>query len=252
MGDRILKYRHEMKYVIGESKAAAVERFIQPYLGLDHYCKGRPNGAYPLVSLYLDSDNLQLCRESLEGHKNRFKLRIRSYTDKLDYPRFFEIKRRLNTIIIKSRARVMHGDIPTLLSGISSPQQNDNTDEEVLKQFQLYMNSIGAVPVVRIRYMRRAYESDSPNRVRITFDRQLAYSITSTANVSLDGRGWQRHSLFLGGDVILEIKFTGRYPVWLSQMVECFNLQQQSMSKYATSIKNACFLRFCGPKLSMW
>jgi hypothetical protein len=109
--DRTLKCRFEMKYVISESKAAAMQRFIEPYLELDYYSKLQPHGCYPIVSLYLDSDNMQLCIESLRGKLKRFKLRIRSYSDEPNYPRFFEIKRRANVVIIKSRARVRTEDV---------------------------------------------------------------------------------------------------------------------------------------------
>ena len=103
--DRMLACRFEMKYVIDEIKAAGIVRYIRPFLQMDRYSKLQRRGMYPIVSLYLDSPELRLCRESLTGQKNRFKLRIRSYTDEPEYPRFFEIKRRINQVIIKSRRR---------------------------------------------------------------------------------------------------------------------------------------------------
>jgi len=237
--DSVISCRYELKYRIYESNAEAIKQFIKPYVQLDRYCKLQRSGAYPIVSLYLDSDDLHLCRESLTGQKNRFKLRIRSYTDEPDYPRFFEIKRRINNVIVKNRARVMDHNVATLLAGLSLPPQDyDYTaDQETLRQFQLYVNSISAKPVILIRYMRQAYEGDSENRVRITFDRHLAYNITNTPKVRLNSRGWQPR-LFDG--VILEIKFTNLYPAWLTRMVKYFDLRQQSMSKYATSVKEAC------------
>ncbi len=247
--DRTLWCRYEMKYVISGSKAVAIARFIEPYLKLDHYCRSQPNCAYPIVSLYLDSDNLQLCRESLRGHLKRFKLRIRSYSDEPAYPRFFEIKRRVNTVIIKTRARVMHHDVAALLAGqCVSPLQNYKTEVDALKQFLLYMKSVNAKPKVLVRYMRRAYEGDMENRVRVTFDRQLAYKVSEDPEVLLSGQGWQHNPITLRG-VILEIKFTGRYPAWLGRMAQYFDLRQQSVSKYATSIKKACSLGFCAPKV---
>lgn len=246
--DRTLECRHEIKYLISEPKAMAIARFIDPYLNLDYYSQLQPGGAYPIVTLYLDSGNLELCRESLQGHKNRFKLRIRSYTDDLDYPRFFEIKRRLNSIIIKNRARVKHKDIPMLLSGLSVPPQDYKADENLLKQFQFYMNTINAGPVIRVRYMRQAYEDYSDNRVRVTFDRKLYYNVGNAPDVSFEGLNWHRYSL---NGVILEVKFTGRYPAWLSRMVKCFNLRAQSISKYTTSIKKSYLLGFCAPKMPM-
>ena len=246
--DRTLFCRHEIKYRINEIKAAAVEEFIRPYLQLDRYSKLRRGRAYPIVSLYLDSENMLLCRQTLRGHKNRFKLRIRSYTDEPGYPRFFEIKRRMNTIIIKNRARVRDQDVATLLSGSSLPPQDYSTDEKTLNQFQLYMNSINAKPKVLIRYMRQAYEDTSHNRVRVTFDRELCYNVSSSPEVLFNSQGWQHHPISWGG-VILEIKFTARYPAWLGRMVGCLNLRQESFSKYATSITSACSMGFSGPQL---
>jgi hypothetical protein len=248
--DRTLFCRHEIKYRITESQAAAVEQFIQPYLQLDRYSKLRRDKSYPIVSLYLDAENLLLCKQTLRGLKNRFKLRIRSYTDEPGYPRFFEIKRRMNTIIIKHRARVRDQDVVTLLSGSSLPPQDYSTDEKTLNQFQLYMKSINAKPKVLIRYLRQAYEDTSHNRVRVTFDRELCYNVTRSPAVLLNGQGWQHHPMSRGG-VILEIKFTARYPAWMARMVGCLNLRQDSFSKYATSITNACTLGFCAPQLSM-
>ena len=248
-GDRTFWWRHELKYRITESQAASIEHYIRPYLPLDRYSKLQGGGSYPIVSLYLDSEDLQLCRESMTGVKNRFKLRIRGYTDEPDYPCFFEIKRRMNTIILKSRARVMHHDIAPLLSGLSLPPQTYNPgDVDALRQFQLYMSSIGAGPVVRIRYMRKAYEEDSENRVRITFDRQLCYQVDRLPRVVLNDSGWQQHRATMG-HVVLEIKFTNRFPVWISRMVRDLDLKVQSMSKYASSIEQACALGFCAPAL---
>ncbi len=246
--DRTLRCRHELKYHISESKAEAIAQFIEPHLQRDRYCKLHRSGDYPIVSLYLDSEDLQLCKESIGGHKNRFKLRIRSYTDEPDYPRFLEIKRRINTIIMKSRARVMDRDVPTLLAGSPLPPQNYTADTETINQFQFYMNNIRARPAVLVRYTRQAYEGGMENRVRVTFDRELAYHVTSLPEVRLAGGAWQRNSFTLGG-VILEVKFTAHYPAWLSRMVKYFNLRQQSISKYASSIKESCLLKFCAPRL---
>ncbi len=246
--DRTLRCRHEIKYLINESKAHAIAQFIKPYVPLDRYSKLQRGGSYPIVSLYLDSNDLILCRETLTGRKNRFKLRIRSYTDEPDYPCFFEIKRRINTIIMKSRTRIMRRYIASLLSGRLLPPQDYSVDEEMLEQFQLYMKNISARPTILIRYLRQAYENDSENRVRLTFDRELCYKVTHLPEININGHGWQRNSLTMGA-VILEIKFTGRYPAWLSRMVECFDLRQRSISKYTTSVQQSCWLKFCAPSL---
>ncbi len=240
--------RYELKYYITESTAAGIVQYINSYMHLDKYCKLRLNGYYPIASLYMDSPDLHLCRESLTGLKNRFKLRIRSYTDDPGYPRFLEIKRRINSIIVKSRMRIMDHNIETLFTGRSIPAQSDITEELAINQFRLYSDSIQAGPVVLIRYMRQAYEDDFHNKLRITFDRQLAYCVTNLPEVRLGGQGWQRHSC-TQGSVIMEIKFNGHYPLWLNRMVRHFDLMQNSISKYVLSIKESCLLKFCAPEV---
>jgi hypothetical protein len=246
--DRMLACRYEMKYLVDEIRAAGMVQYIRPFLELDRYSKLQRGGMYPIVSLYLDSPEAQLCRESLTGVKNRFKLRIRSYTDEPEYPRFFEIKRRINRVIMKSRARVMDRDVSLLLQGRSLPPRGYTTDESALSQFQFYAATIRAGPIVLVRYLRQAFEGTSEDRVRVTFDRQLFYKITDEPRVRLGGSGWQHNNLTTG-HTILEIKFTGRYPTWLSRLVREFDLEVTPISKYATSVTQACGLGFCGPAL---
>ena len=246
--DRMLACRYEMKYIIDEIRAAGIVRYVRPFLQPDRYSKLQRGGMYPIVSLYLDAPDLQLCRESLTGVKNRFKLRIRSYTDEPEYPRFLEIKRRINTVIFKSRARVADQDVPILLQGRSLPPQGYTTDEAALSQFQYYLTTIRGGPVVLVRYLRQAFEGTSEDRVRVTFDRELCYKVTDEPRVRLGGSGWQHHALTTGY-TILEIKFTDRYPAWLTRLVREFDLEVTPVSKYATSITQACRLGFCGPML---
>lgn len=244
--DGMLACRHEMKYLVTETEAAAITAYIRPFLPLDKYSRLQRGEMYPIVSLYLDSPDLQLCRESLTGVKNRFKLRIRSYTDEPDYPQFCEIKRRINRVIMKSRARVLDRSVADVLRGRSLPAEGYRTDDEALNQFQLYAARIHAGPVVLVRYLRQAFESTAENRVRVTFDRELCYKVTHEPCVRLGGGGWQANRLTVGR-TILEIKFTGMYPRWLSRLVRQFNLEARSISKYGTSVEQACELGFCGP-----
>lgn len=244
--DNMLSCRYELKYRISDSKARAIARFIRPYLHRDRYAKLQSDGTYPIVSLYLDSDAFNLARETIEGKKNRFKLRIRGYSDDSNAPRYFEIKRRINNVIVKSRARVKQADVETVVAGRSIILPSDCSDGSTLRQFQLYMHSLHARPMVMVRYMREAFEGDSDNRVRITFDRQLRHKITREPIVSFSGNNWQHLPMEF---VIFEIKFTARYPAWLSQMVKAFDLKQTAMSKYVESVKQSCTLGFCAPQM---
>jgi SPX domain protein involved in polyphosphate accumulation len=244
--DNMFACRHELKYRISESMARAVSQFIKPYLHPDRYAKLQSDGTYPIVSLYFDSASLNLCRETIEGKKNRFKLRIRSYSDDHQAPRFFEIKRRINNIIIKSRSRVRQEDVEPVIVQKSLILPTDCSDAKNLRQFQLYLHTLNAKPVVLVRYMREAFEGDSDNRVRITLDRQLSYKTTREHKVTFGGSNWHRVAMEF---VILEIKFTARYPAWLTQMVKTLNLKQTAMSKYVKSVKQSCLMGFCAPQI---
>ena len=247
--DTTFKRRYEFKYLISPAKATAMDNYVAEYLPIDRFSQKYPDGFYNIVSLYLDSPDLRLCRESMTGVLNRYKLRIRTYADDPSLPRFFEIKRRANTVILKSRAKVRTEDVEDILAGrYRQPASCNPEDVDRLKQFMLYMQSINAGPVVLIRYKRKAYEGVAENRVRITFDKELCFKTSNDPHVLLSGNGWQRNNICLEW-VILEIKYTGRFPAWLNRMIEYFNIQQRSVSKYATCLKNASILKFCAPKL---
>lgn len=241
--DTVMGCRYELKYYVTESKAQAVMAFVRTLLPVDKYSE-KLGGAYPISTLYLDSHNLQLCRESIEGHKNRFKLRIRSYTDDPSYPCFLEIKRRMNGICMKDRARMSPLRLPELFSGTYCDETGES--DHAFNQFMLYLKTINAGPMMKVRYNRFAFEGKGKNRVRVTFDRQIACKAVTTPDVTLNGSGWQLHP---GTGVVLEIKFTDKYPQWLHQLVSMFGLQRQSFSKYARSMEQSGMLRFCGPQV---
>src|SRR6185436_1754616 len=101
--DKLQASRFELKYIITEEIALKVRDFVQAYLDLDENCVGKPNFSYPVHSLYLDSDALFLYWSTINGDKNRYKLRLRFYNNNPETPVFFEIKRRMNNCILKQR-----------------------------------------------------------------------------------------------------------------------------------------------------
>jgi hypothetical protein len=110
----------------------------------------------------------------------------------------------------------------------------------------MYAAAIRAGPIVLVKYLRQAFEGTNEDRVRVTFDRELYYKITDQPYVRLGGSGWQHNDL-TAGYTILEIKFNGRYPAWLNRLVRHFDLEARAISKYGTSIQQACRFGFCGP-----
>jgi hypothetical protein len=232
--DKVLVRRYELKYRISEPTAQAVKGFISAFLSPDPYTRRWPDGQYPICSLYLDSKRLDLFQETLVDKCNRFKLRIRGYDDESDGFVYFEIKRKLNRIIYKSRAKVIKTQAAEVLRGHFLPPQATEADHAILRQFVHYTHCLMARPVVLVRYKREAFESYTDARVRVTFDRQLSYQKTDKLIFKPNGQGWKKLPIDF---VILEIKFTGWFPSWLAEMARLFNLNRQSMSKYCRSVQ---------------
>lgn len=228
--------RYELKYRISEGKAQAIKDYVQHYLAVDKYALMYPDRQYLISSLYLDSPDLSLCRETLAGKPNRFKLRIRTYSDLPKTPLFLEVKRRVNRVILKSRARIERSELEAALNGTIDLHGRSEKDRQALQQFLFYRQSLQAQPVVLVRYLREPFEGEGQNRVRITFDRQLCFRKPGGLDVSLNGPGWQAVPIPF---VVLEIKFNDQYPAWLEEMIRLFNLNLSSMSKYVSSV--SCF-----------
>ena len=233
--DGRLRSRYECKYLVTPSIADEIRRFIAPFMAPDAYARRASENRYPICSLYFDTLDLHLYRQTATGEKNRFKLRVRSYSDDASTPVFLEVKRRANDVILKSRARLPREAAMTVLYEGYSGWLGSCAREllEDLEAFNGYVNLSAAKPFMRVRYLREAYESLGGDPLRITLDTDIDWLPTSTIEFGLTGRGWI-HTPVPG--TVLEIKFTERYPAWVGEMIRTFGLHRQSVAKYALSV----------------
>lgn len=231
--------RFELKYLIDEGRARSIRDFLRGRLVHDEHALKRPDYRYPVYSLYLDSPELTCYREVLCGKKNRFKLRVRFYDNGQYGPTFFEIKRRLNDVILKKRTAVRPQALHRLLSG-QWPSYDDlvdpdsGTDYEVLQHFIGLAKTLRAEPKVCVAYSREAYTSPENETLRITFDRNVVCS--RHCSIEFPDVADIRDEAHPG--VILELKFTDTFPAWLNDMVGCFNLKRRSFAKYVNSVEH--------------
>jgi hypothetical protein len=231
--DRTLASRFELKYWLPPHLVPAVRRAIQPFVRPDRFARRQPDHAYAIGSLYLDSPDLQLYRTTVEGHRNRFKLRIRAYDDHPESPVFLEIKRRADQVVLKRRARVTR---ELALDIVRGRLPRGAADIPAVSEFVRSVDALGAGPVMRVRYRREAYESSGRDPVRITFDRELAHAVTHGPELSLDGGGWFETPT---EGQILEVKFTDCCPSWVQSMVSGLGLERRSVPKYILSVDSA-------------
>lgn len=236
---RIQRRRFELKYIVDERLAQAIRDFASAYLAADKHGKRSQNNAYPICSLYLDSPQLTLYRATVDGHRYRFKLRIRFYDDSPQTPAYFEIKRRVDAVILKERAAVRRTSILRLLDG-HWPKRSDLADDDAdsydaLQRFCDLRHSVRADGQVFVSYTREAYVPPNDNSVRLNFDRELSVSNYQRALAPNNSRRAFHPRL---GGVILELKFTDRFPTWMRDMVGIFNLERRRVPKYVTCVRS--------------
>jgi len=105
-GQSLQSSSYEYKYYVDEGRARAIRLFVESYLEPDEFLIRFGGIGYPVCSLYLDNSGLLLYDQTIQGQKNRFKLRIRFYDYNDENPAFLEIKRRETDVIKKKRAAV--------------------------------------------------------------------------------------------------------------------------------------------------
>lgn len=235
--DNLQLQRFELKYLVTEDVALAVRDFLRSYLVLDEFSEGRPNNSYHNHSVYLDSDDMRIYWDVINGNKNRYKLRIRYYDNNPEGPVFFEIKRRSNDAILKQRGPVRRDAVALLLAGHFPEPQHLLSDHPrylvAVQRFSRLMLDNCAVPKVHVAYLREAWVSTADNSVRVTLDREVASVPHFTAEIKTHMENpvmpWPRL-------VILELKFTGRYPNWFGELVRRFGVMQCGVAKYAEGV----------------
>jgi len=241
------KFRHQMqtsrfeyKYRISESTARAIRQYIRRYMEPDeHYRPEQPLG-YEVRSLYLESPDLILHQATVEGKKNRFKLRIRFYDDSPHSPAFLEIKRRNTTVIGKERAGIRRDAVIPLLAGehVGSADllKNDARNRSALHNFCSLRDAIGAGGSLFVCYLREAYVLPDSDAARVTFDRNIT-SVPYTRGTGLTLPA-QRHATSVH-DVTLEMKFNDRFPNWMCELAQIFQLERISVPKYIECVDAA-------------
>jgi hypothetical protein len=226
-------FRYERKYVVAERDAAAIRRFVAGYLVPDRHMLGAGPSGYRVCSLYLDSPQLLLYRQTLNGVKNRYKLRIRFYDDDQAKPAFLEVKKRTTDTIHKMRVMIAKSAIERLLCGQrpsgAAVLSNGDASHRALAEFCECRERLQAGGVVFVDYRREAFVSSVAENVRATFDRQIAGGrYCPGSGISLQGDPIP----IPGKGVVFELKYNGREPRWMHDLVNSFSLQKQSFAKY--------------------
>ncbi len=218
--------RKEKKIMIDKSVFPALSERIKEYLIPDKYNDG--GKPYEICNIYFDNDRGDVIRNSVSKPKYKAKLRLRSYgTPTPDDNVFFEIKRKTNKIGTKRRAILPLCRVYDFLETRKIPEDENYINRQVLSEILYFMETYNAKPKTFVSYKRYAfYSKDDPN-LRITFDTDI---VSRRHDLRLD-LGSFGEELLPSDKMLIEIKFTGSIPLWLSHILSDFGLSIGSFSK---------------------
>jgi hypothetical protein len=182
---RLQLRRIELKYQVSEAIALGVRDFVSSYLEIDDFGATKPNLSYSIHSLYLDSPSLATYWHTINGNKNRFKLRLRYYENNPGDPVYFEIKRRANNAILKQRSGIRREAVDRVLRGhLPEPSELSSSDPRHLAAIQPQRRrGFSAPTVISITSARLIVQRQL---LRVTCDRQVLFELNPPASFRPD------------------------------------------------------------------
>ena len=211
--------RIEKKYLLSEAQQEALFQRIGAHLRLDEF------GRSTVLSLYLDTPDRRIIRNSIEAADYKEKLRLRSYgTARADSTVFLELKKKFGGVVYKRRAAMTLTEAERYLRMGIKPFESQIMSE-LDWAMELYGRPKGAM---LIACEREAWFDEAHPDLRLTFDRNIR---CRENELRLD-RGSAGTALLPKNTVLLEIKTAGAMPLWLADALDAEGILPGSFSKY--------------------
>ena len=222
MQDICIFKRVEKKYPLDKEKKDMLLSLIS------HRLEPDPHGKNTICSLYIDTPDRVIIRNSLDARVYKEKLRIRSYgIPQKDTPVFLEIKKKYKGVVYKRRVKAPLEQVYRYLETGEKPVEGQIMSE-IDYALKFYKN---AAPSMLILYEREAYFSAEDEGLRLTFDKNIRYRETETEME----KGDFGTAITEKDQYILEIKTNGGMPLWLSKALNECGIFPSRFSKYGTA-----------------
>lgn len=206
---------HEMKFLLDEQTARAVERHLQGQLTPDPHSQ---SSGYQLTTLYLDTPELDVLNR--RGRHRFFKLRLRRYGN--DETLFLERKAKQGLQVRKRRSTISLHELPHLAAKAEVRSWAADWYQSQVVRSRLR-------PVCLLHYDRNAYfAADDSGPLRLTFDRNVSGVLVQKWSLTLP----PQMSPLLPDQVVCEFKYRGALPHLFKSMIEALRLLPVSVSKY--------------------
>lgn len=220
---KILKYRHEYKYLVSNSKYYQLRDVLKKVMTLDQ--NAGDNKGYYVRSLYFDDMYDTAFSEKKLGKLVRSKYRIRIY-DFSEQVIKLEIKDKYEDYIQKKSCTISKKEYEQILVGdVSFLHISKN---EVKERFYCEIRNNLLQPKVIIDYFREAFILPY-NQIRITFDKDLSAALPQQNIFSRDISSKQVGQEYA---IIMELKYNNFLPGYIRSILEIQELNRLAISKY--------------------
>ena len=214
--------RIEKKYILSERQYEDLFQQIGSHLRPDEF------GRSTVMSLYLDTPDHRIIRNSIEAIDYKEKLRLRSYgTAASDSTVFLELKKKFKGVVYKRRTAMTLSQAEAYLWQGEKPFESQIMSE-IDWAMKLYNRP---KPAMMIICEREAWFDDEHPDLRLTFDR----NISCRENDLRFRRTTIGKGLLPDNTVLLEIKTAGAMPLWLAKALDTEKILPGSFSKYGSA-----------------
>ncbi len=220
--------RFEKKYVVTRAQRNhLISGFLKHGFTYDLYS---PNGStYSVYTIYYDTPDYAVIRQSLTRLSYKEKLRVRFYKYPLKENSlvFIELKKKLSGKGNKRRLPLTYREAIQLIDHHQKPTLTDMIDIQIFREIDFYLKNYTLVPFTFIKYDRLAM-MDETTKIRVTFDDNIEYTrIASLENLTDFKSLPQSKDL-----IVMEIKSLTNYPLWLSNLLTEQKVYSRGFSKF--------------------
>jgi len=220
--------REEVKYVIPLEKYGKLMEIIEPYLEKDQYFEATN------ASVYYDTPDRWLAVQSLEQPLYKEKIRVRSYnTPELSDTVFVEIKKKYNGVGSKRRIPIKLSDFYEFTSTLKFEPTGDFENDQIMGELLYCFKRYKLEPALYIAYDRTSYCDEENPLFRVTFDSDVRLR---TTDLKLEA-GDAGEKYFKNGEIVMEVKALGAYPLWFVRALSRLQIYPASFSKYNKAMK---------------
>jgi SPX domain protein involved in polyphosphate accumulation len=215
--------RVEKKYLLTDSEYKKLMKKLESHLEKDSYFKST------ICNIYLDNDNYDVIKKSLEKPPFKEKIRLRSYNvPELNDDVYLELKGKINGIVFKRRIKLKLNSFYNYIDNNVLPEES-----QIMREIDYKIKHLQLKPKLYLAYDRFSYYDKENHELRITFDENIR---SREENLHLE-YGDAGKLYFKENMHIMEIKTLGALPLWFTKIITDLKIYPVSFSKYGSIYK---------------